>query len=269
MINRTIEKIESAKKIIKYRRTQLEQAALYIRKKTKQNKDLLLKKFNVHVEDLQNFFENYKKRQFETVNDAIAFQEGRIEDVMANIEDQLEELDSNDFNISSLEENDQDVITCMHHIVNELYRSMSRFNPEINLEGLRIDVDMDSDVIHRIDKILSRSAELMHSSLPAMDGSDRDTETFRDLVKNMWNCYNCGSQFSIRHVECQSCKIFRPLETYENILHRPEKVTESEIEALKQRRKIEKQIILDLELNGEDSANTIEGQKLKLGVKTA
>ena len=39
MINRTIEKMESAKKIIKYRRTQLEQAALYIRKKTKQNKD--------------------------------------------------------------------------------------------------------------------------------------------------------------------------------------------------------------------------------------
>ena len=128
----------------------------------------------------------------------------------------------------------------------------------MNLEGLRIDVDMDSDVIHRIDKILSRSAELMHSSLPALDGSDRNTETFRDLVKNMWHCYNCGSQFSIRHVECQSCRVFRPLETYDNILHRPEKVTESEIEALKQRRKIEKQIILDLELNGEDSA---DGQK--------
>ena len=40
------------------------------------------------------------------MNDAIAFQEGRVEDVMASIEDQLEELDSNDFNIASLEEND-------------------------------------------------------------------------------------------------------------------------------------------------------------------
>ena len=142
---------------------------------------------------------------------------------------------------------------------------MSRFNPEINLEGLKIDVDMDTDVIHRIDKILTRSAELMHSSLPALDGTDRDTETYRDLVKNMWNCYNCGTQYSIRYVECQSCKIFRPLETYENILHRPDKVTENEIEALKLRRKIEKQIILDLELNGEESPNKVEGQKQKLG----
>ena len=38
-----------------------------------------------------------------------------------------------------------------------------------------------------------------------------------------------------------------------NILHRPEKVSSDEIDALKQRRKIEKQIILDLELNGEET----------------
>ena len=63
------------------------------------------------------------------------------------------------------------------------------------------------------------------------------------------------------------CKVFRPLDTYENILHRPEKVTESEIEALKLRRKIEKQIILDLELNGEEGANKVEQTK-KMG-KTA
>jgi hypothetical protein len=53
-------------------------------------------------------------------------------------------------------------------------------------------------------------------------------------------------------VECPLCKTFRPLETFSNILHRPEKVAVDEIEALKLRRKIEKQIILDLELNGEE-----------------
>lgn len=47
--------------------------------------------------------------------------------------------------------------------------------------------------------------------------------------------------------------MFRPLEAYPNVLHRPEKVTEEEIDALKLRRKIEKQIILDLELNGEET----------------
>ena len=57
----------------------------------------------------------------------------------------------------------------------------------------------------------------------------------------------------MKHVECPLCKIFRPLETYDNILHRPDKVSSDEIEVLKLRRKIEKQIILDLELNGEDT----------------
>ena len=144
MINRTIEKLEAAKKMIKYRRTQLEQTAMYIKKRTKQNKEQLLKKFNAHIDELKAFFDSYRKRKLEMINDATVFQEGRVEDVMASIDDQLDELDSNDYNIASLEENDADVITCMHQIVGELYRSMIRFNPnEINLEGLKIDVDMD------------------------------------------------------------------------------------------------------------------------------
>ena len=142
---------------------------------------------------------------------------------------------------------------------------MTRFNPnEINLEGLKINVDVDQDVVYRIEKLLARSYELMHSSLPSLDGSERQTETLRDLMKNMWYCYSCGYLYSIRQVECQMCKVFRPLETYDNILHRPEKVTENEIEALKMRRKIEKQIILDLELNGEESPSKVD-PKQKMG----
>ena len=76
-----------------------------------------MKKFNAHADELQAFVESYRKRKLDTLNDAIVFQEGRVEDVMANIDDQLDELDSNEVNIGSLEENDADVITCMHHIV--------------------------------------------------------------------------------------------------------------------------------------------------------
>ena len=189
---------------------------------------------------------------------------------MASIEEQLAELDSNDFNIASLEENEADVIAFMHNIIEELYGCMAKFNPEINLEGLRIDVDIDNDVIHRLDKVLARSAELMHSSLPPLDGSDRQTETYRDLVKNMWNCVVCGGLYGIKQVECSQCKVFRPLETFENLLHRPDKVSNDEIEALKLRRKIEKQIILDLELNGEESPNKgSDPLKLKPGSKGA
>ena len=128
----------------------------------------------------------------------------------------------------------------MNDIIDDLYKGMVKFTPDINLEGLKIDVDIEDDVIQRIDKLLTRSAELMHGNLPALDGSDRYTETYREFVKNMWNCVSCGAQFGAKQVECSLCKIFRPIETYDNILHRPEKVTSDEIESLKLRRKIEK-----------------------------
>ena len=69
----------------------------------------------------------------------------------------------------------------------------------------------------------------------------------------MWNCLVCGAQLHIKNVECPMCKIFRPIETYDNIIHNPEKVTGAELEALKSRRKIEKQMILDLELHSDPS----------------
>jgi len=49
------------------------------------------------------------------------------------------------------------------------------------------------------------------------------------------------------------------------LLHRPEKVTTEEIEGLKLRRKIEKQIILDLELNGVEE----QGKSLDAAGKAA
>lgn len=44
---------------------------------------------------------------------------------------------------------------------------------------------------------------------------------------------------------CDDCVMFRPLEMYKNILHNPDKVTDEEIEALKQRREKEKQMVLE------------------------
>lgn len=81
----------------------------------------------------------------------------------------------------------------MNDIIDDIYKGMRNFAPDINLEGLKIEVDIDDDVIARIDKTLSRSVELMHVQLPALDGSDRVTETYRDMVKNIWNCLTCGA----------------------------------------------------------------------------
>ena len=81
----------------------------------------------------------------------------------------------------------------MTDIIDDLYKGMMRFQPEINLEGLKIEVEIEDDIIQRIDKVIQRSVELMHVNLPAMDGSDRCTEMYKDLIKNMWNCLTCGA----------------------------------------------------------------------------
>ena len=46
---------------------------MYIKKKAKQNKEQLVKKFNAHADEVQNFFDSYKKRQSDILNDAIVF----------------------------------------------------------------------------------------------------------------------------------------------------------------------------------------------------
>ena len=113
--------------------------------------------------------------------------------MIAEIDESLEKLDSDTANLNSLEYHEDNVLVFMNDIIDDLYKGMVKFSPDINLEGLKIDVDIEDDVIQRIDKTLTRSAELMHGNLPALDKSDRYTETYKEFVKNMWNCVSCGA----------------------------------------------------------------------------
>lgn len=65
----------------------------------------------------------------------------------------------------------------------------------------------------------------------------------------------------MKQVDCSNCKVFRPLETYQNILNRPERVTAAEINALDTRRKHEKQVILDLEYKAAEDSS--EDEKIR------
>lgn len=121
------------------------------------------------------------------------FQESRTEDVVADIKEQLEKLDGQSANLNSLEYHEDSVLISMNDIIDDLYTGMIKFSPDINLEGLKIDVDIEDDVVQRIDKILTRSVELLHVNIPAFDGSERTIETYRDVIKNIWNCLSCGA----------------------------------------------------------------------------
>ena len=46
-------------------------------------------------------------------------------------------------------------------------------------------------------------------------------------------------------VFCEACHLFRPMEMYKNLLHNPTEATEEEIKSLNERRKREKELILE------------------------
>lgn len=49
-------------------------------------------------------------------------------------------------------------------------------------------------------------------------------------------------------IKCETCQIFKPIEMYKNILHNPKKVTDEEVSQLNERRKQEKQLILERDM---------------------
>jgi hypothetical protein len=50
-------------------------------------------------------------------------------------------------------------------------------------------------------------------------------------------------------IMCEACQMFKPLEMYKNLVHAPESVTDEEVGQLNMRRKQEKQLILDRDMD--------------------
>ena len=67
--------------------------------------------------------------------------------MIAEIDESLEKLDSDTANLNSLEYHEDNVLVFMNDIIDDLYMGMVKFSPDINLEGLKIDVDIEDDVI--------------------------------------------------------------------------------------------------------------------------
>ena len=67
-----------------------------------------------------------------------------------------------------------------------------------------------------------------------------------------WRCIECESLYSKEIIYCKKCQIFRPLEMFKNMVHDPMNVTDFELNFLDQRRKLEKKLILDKDLEALD-----------------
>ena len=45
-----------------------------------------------------------------------------------------------------MEYHEDNVLVSMNDIIEDLYKGMMKFSPDINLEGLKIDIDVDDDI---------------------------------------------------------------------------------------------------------------------------
>jgi len=111
------------------------------------------------------FFEDYKERQEEIVNEAVVLQEGRVDDVCGELDEYMAKLENDSTNLNSIEYHDDQVIVFMNDIVDELKGGLVKFSPDINLEGLKIEMESDKNIIQRIDQLLENSTELVPADL--------------------------------------------------------------------------------------------------------
>ena len=111
------------------------------------------------------FFEDYKERQEEIVNEAVVLQESRVDDVCGELDEYMSKLESDSSNLGSIEYHEDQVIVFMNDIVDELNHGLVHFSPDINLEGLKIEMEMDRNIVQRIDQLLENSTELVPADL--------------------------------------------------------------------------------------------------------
>lgn len=228
MVQHVKEKIQAAKIMIKFRKTQLEQAQQTIRRNHSRNKEQIESKYRKHIEALWEFFTDYKKRQENLIQNVLELQDSRVADVCEEIAETLENLESHcQKPLRDYENNDDEILVFMNDEIDKLNSDLFDFIPQINLEGIQVDFEVHNttDTIQRIEQILVESASLFQENLYSEDGLKRPIISYADFIKNNWNCMQCGMQFGIKQVDCVNCKVFRPLETFQNILNRPERVT--------------------------------------------
>ena len=76
-----------------------------------------------------DYFEDYKERQEEIVNEAIVLQESRVDDVCCELDEYMSKLDNDNSNLGSMEFHDDQVIVFMNDIIDELQDGLVNFSP--------------------------------------------------------------------------------------------------------------------------------------------
>ena len=114
---------------------------------------MLEKKFQDHIDGLKKIFNEYRKKQTEILTSNQQLLDDRLEDVNKNISYHLEQYEEYNqlFDLDNVEDHD---LVLMEDRVDDMHDNLVTSNPDTNLENLKIDVDIDEDIVLRVNQNL-------------------------------------------------------------------------------------------------------------------
>ena len=173
-----------------------------------------------------------------------AYQEAKSE--LSNlISSRKEELDLRQASLKSVAENlsridtefrgldgltDAQVVS-QYDRVNMLHSRVQTPLPDIETSYNRVQLKVNTPMYESVRELLLSSYQL----------------SLEKVSTAMWNCSVCKAQTPDGEITCRTCKSFRPLSTYPNLLTDPAAATTKEVEELQARRKAELELISQLD----------------------
>eukprot|EP00347_Sterkiella_histriomuscorum_P005030 403358170 len=244
--------IESTRIMILYRRTQLIQSLKYFERMQRGNREVIENKLIEHVNKLRRVVDGFEQKMQSQLDQLFDEQNVKLIQVQSQVEEHLDKLQNADLNMSSLESHDDNEIIYMTKIIEDQRAPLVNFKfDEIQFDEISIALQLRESAYEKLDGLLTSTCNLVLDNLRLDDESPMRFENIIDKEK-VWICNNCNILHSYDVVYCEKCQIFRPLEMYKNLLHNPMNITDDELQSLHERRKREKQLILDKDLDGQN-----------------
>ena len=88
-------------------------------------------------------------------------------------------------------------------------------------------LQLRESVYDKMDNLLNTTSKLMLDELK----QEGETIQFMDILERdkIWKCFECELTYNKETIFCEQCKCFRPIQMYKNLIHRPEEVTDFEL----------------------------------------
>lgn len=163
----------------------------------------------------------------------------------------MDQLFNANLNLTSLESHDDHEIIYMTNIIDDQHNHLAtNFKPNIQFQDISVTLQLRESVYSKLENLLNANCKLMLDDLK----QDGETIKFMDILERdkQWKCLGCEEMKNKDVLFCDDCKQFRPLEMFKNLIHNPQKVSKFELSFLDHRRRMEKQMILDQDLQDDE-----------------